>query len=87
MKELFGGYLNKESPEEETESTSTESPGVSTLSLQNVRRNLGNAYNSIAYGKWRRKDDVLEDCNTQIWVLGRWYLPQGQGWDFYKFHI
>ncbi|KAE9553678.1 hypothetical protein FO519_003126 [Halicephalobus sp. NKZ332] len=79
MKALLGGYLSKEAPENEAESTSSDSPGVSSLSLQNVRRNLGNAYNSIAYGKWRRKDDILEDCNSQIWVLGRWYLPQGQG--------
>ena len=47
--------------------------------VNNFRRNLGNAWHTLAYGKWRRREDILEDCNSQIWLLGRCYLPEGQG--------
>uniref|UniRef100_A0AC34PW18 Cysteine protease n=1 Tax=Panagrolaimus sp. JU765 TaxID=591449 RepID=A0AC34PW18_9BILA len=84
MKSLFTGYF-KDLPEEEKEASASTSAEVaaaadgSVLSLQNVRRNVDNAWNTIAYGKWRRKHNVFEEIRLEVWLLGRFYVRTCQG--------
>uniref|UniRef100_A0AC35FJQ7 Cysteine protease n=1 Tax=Panagrolaimus sp. PS1159 TaxID=55785 RepID=A0AC35FJQ7_9BILA len=81
MKTVAGYFVRKpnEADDEDDEESNTSGNGNSQGLVDNFKRNIGNAWNSLAYGKWRRKEDILEDCNSQIWLLGRCYLPEGQG--------
>lgn len=72
-------YFDRKPDESDDEESQASANGNSAGIVNNFKRNIGNAWNSLAYGKWRRKEDILEDCNSQIWLLGRCYLPEGQG--------